>query len=93
MQDAVIVRALRTAIGSFGGALAQTPAHELGATVIRALLDASGVAPEAVDEVILCQVLTAGCGQNPARQAAIAAGLPHATPALTINKVCGSGLK
>ncbi|MEQ8598282.1 MAG: acetyl-CoA C-acyltransferase, partial [Devosia sp.] len=93
MQDAVIVRALRTAIGSFGGALAQMPAHELGATVIRALLEQSGVAPEAVDEIILGQVLTAGCGQNPARQAAIAAGLPHATPAMTINKVCGSGLK
>ena len=93
MQDAVIVRAFRTAIGSFGGALAQTPAHELGATVIRALLQDSGVAPEAVDEVILGQVLTAGSGQNPARQAAIAAGLPHAVPALTINKVCGSGLK
>ncbi len=93
MQDAVIVRAFRTAIGSFGGALAQTPAHELGATVIRALLQDSGVAPEAVDEVILGQVLTSGSGQNPARQAAIAAGLPHAVPALTINKVCGSGLK
>ena len=93
MQDAVIVRAFRTAIGSFGGALAQTPAHELGATVIRALLEHSGVAAQAVDEVILGQVLTAGSGQNPARQAAIAAGLPHAVPALTINKVCGSGLK
>jgi len=93
MQDAVIVRALRTAIGSFGGALAHTPAHELGATVIRALLEDSGVGAEAIDEVILGQVLTAGSGQNPARQAAIAAGLPNSVPALTINKVCGSGLK
>ncbi|MGR8920635.1 MAG: acetyl-CoA C-acetyltransferase [Gammaproteobacteria bacterium] len=93
MQDAVIVGALRTAIGTFGGALATTPAHELGATVIKALLERSNLSPEAVDEVILGQVLTAGSGQNPARQAAIAAGLPQSTPALTINKVCGSGLK
>ncbi len=93
MQDAVIVCALRTAIGTFGGALATIPAHELGACVIRAALDRTGVDPAAVDEVIMGQVLTAGCGQNPARQAAIAAGLPHSTPAMTINKVCGSGLK
>ncbi|MGE0486969.1 MAG: acetyl-CoA C-acetyltransferase [Gammaproteobacteria bacterium] len=93
MTEAVIVAALRTAIGNFGGALAEVPAHELGATVIRGLLDATGIAVDAVDEVIMGQVLSAGCGQNPARQAAIAAGLPHSTPALTINKVCGSGLK
>ncbi|MCB1748013.1 MAG: acetyl-CoA C-acetyltransferase [Gammaproteobacteria bacterium] len=93
MTEAVIVAALRTAIGNFGGALATVPAHELGATVIRGLLEATGVAPAAVDEVIMGQVLAAGCGQNPARQAAVAAGLPYATPALTINKVCGSGLK
>lgn len=93
MQDAVIVAAKRTAIGTFGGSLASVPAHELGAAVIRTLLSDTGVPPEQVDEVILGQVLTAGCGQNPARQAAVAAGLPHGVPALTINKVCGSGLK
>ncbi|SDI20625.1 acetyl-CoA acetyltransferase [Pseudomonas delhiensis] len=93
MQDVVIVAATRTAIGSFQGSLANIPAHELGAIVIRELLQCSGVQPEQVDEVILGQVLTAGAGQNPARQAAIAAGLPHEVPALTLNKVCGSGLK
>lgn len=93
MQDAVIVSAFRTAIGTFGGSLAGVPAPDLGAAVIRALLSDSGVEPAAVDEVILGQVLTAGSGQNPARQAALKAGLPHAVPALTINKVCGSGLK
>ena len=93
MTDIVIAGALRTAIGKFGGTLAKTPAPELGATVIRALLERSGVAPEAISEVILGQVLTAGSGQNPARQASIRAGLPHAVPAMTINKVCGSGLK
>ena len=89
----MIVAATRTAIGSFGGQFAHVPAHELGATVIRALLEQSQIDPAIVDEVILGQVLTAGCGQNPARQAAIHAGLPHAVPALTLNKVCGSGLK
>ncbi|MBB3102606.1 acetyl-CoA C-acetyltransferase [Azomonas macrocytogenes] len=93
MQDVVIVAATRTAIGSFQGALAQIPASELGATVIRALLERTGLAPAEVDEVILGQVLTAGAGQNPARQAAIKAGLPETVPAMTINKVCGSGLK
>ena len=93
MTDIVIVGALRTAIGKFGGTLAKTPAPDLGATVIRALLERSGVRPEAISEVILGQVLTAGSGQNPARQAAIRAGLPHGVPAMTINKVCGSGLK
>ncbi|WP_116423443.1 acetyl-CoA C-acetyltransferase [Pseudomonas citronellolis] len=93
MQDVVIVAATRTAIGAFQGSLANIPAHELGAIVIRELLQRSGVKPEQVDEVILGQVLAAGSGQNPARQAAIAAGLPHAVPALTLNKVCGSGLK
>ena len=92
-DDAVIVAAARTPIGSFGGALANTPAHTLGAAVISALLARSGLDPAQVDEVILGQVLTAGAGQNPARQAALAAGLPHAVPAMTINKVCGSGLK
>ena len=93
LQDVVIVAATRTAIGSFQGTLAHTPATELGATVIRSLLSQSGVAPEQVSEVIMGQVLTAGCGQNPARQAAILAGLPAAVPAMCINKVCGSGLK
>ena len=93
MTDIVIAGALRTAIGKFGGTLARTPAPDLGATVIRALLERSGMKPDAVSEVIMGQVLTAGSGQNPARQASIRAGLPHATPAMTINKVCGSGLK
>jgi len=93
MRDVVIVAAGRTAIGAFNGSLSSLPASELGTTVIKGLLQKSGVAPEQVDEVILGQVLTAGCGQNPARQAAVNAGLPHSTPALTINKVCGSGLK
>ncbi|HMM77701.1 MAG TPA: acetyl-CoA C-acetyltransferase [Gammaproteobacteria bacterium] len=93
MENAVILAARRTAIGAFGGALAELPASQLGASVICALLELSGAAPDTVDEVILGQVLAAGCGQNPARQAAIAAGLPHAVPAYTINKVCGSGLK
>ena len=93
MFDIVIAGARRTAIGKFGGALAKVPAPELGATVIRALLERSGVKPEDVSEVIMGQVLTAGSGQNPARQASIRAGLPHAVPAMTVNKVCGSGLK
>ncbi len=92
-ENIVIVAALRTAVGTFGGSLAGIPAKDLGAAVIKALLEKTGIAPEQVDEVILGQVLTAGTGQNPARQAAIAAGLPHGVPALTINKVCGSGLK
>ncbi|GIZ12260.1 acetyl-CoA C-acetyltransferase [Pseudomonas sp. NCCP-436] len=93
MQDVVIVAATRTAIGSFQGSLADIPAPELGAIVIRRLLEQTGLDGAQVDEVILGQVLTAGSGQNPARQAAIRAGLPHAVPALTLNKVCGSGLK
>ena len=92
-RNVVIVDAARTPIGSFGGSLAGVPGHELGAKVITGLLQRTGLKPELVDEVILGQVLTAGCGQNPARQAAIAAGLPVETPAMTINKVCGSGLK
>ena len=93
MQDVVIVAATRTAVGTFQGALANTPAVELGSLVIRALLNASGIDAALVDEVILGQVLTAGCGQNPARQAALNAGLPHAVSAMTVNKLCGSGLK
>jgi acetyl-CoA C-acetyltransferase len=92
-ENIVIVAAARSAIGSFGGSLAGIPVHELGAKVIAGLLQKTGVKPEQVDEVILGQVLTAGSGQNPARQASIAAGLPVETPAMTINKVCGSGLK
>ena len=93
MTDIVIAGALRTAIGKFGGALAKVPAPELGATVIRALLAQSGVKPEQVSEVILGQVLAAGSGQNPARQALIKSGIPNDVPAMTINVVCGSGLK
>jgi len=93
MTDIVITHALRTGIGKFGGTIAKIPAPELGATVIRALLLQSGIKPEQISEVILGQVLAAGSGQNPARQAAIKAGLPHSVPAMTINKVCGSGLK
>ena len=92
-ENIVIVAAARTAVGSFGGGLAGVAAKDLGATVIKGLLERTGIKAEQVDEVILGQVLTAGAGQNPARQAAIAAGLPYAVPALTINKVCGSGLK
>jgi acetyl-CoA C-acetyltransferase len=93
MTDIVIAGAARTAIGKFGGALAKTPAPELGAIVIQALLARAKLKPEQISEVILGQVLTAGSGQNPARQALIKAGLPPAIPAMTINKVCGSGLK
>ncbi|WP_373975594.1 acetyl-CoA C-acetyltransferase [Chitinibacter sp. SCUT-21] len=93
MTDVVIVAAGRTALGNFSGGLAKVSAPELGATVIRALLEKTGVKPEQVSEVILGNVLTAGLGQNPARQAVRRAGLPDAVPGLTINQVCGSGLK
>jgi len=93
MEDILIVAAGRTAIGKFGGTLAKTPASDLGAHVIRKVLERAGIAPEQVSEVIMGQVLTAATGQNPARQAAIQAGLPDMVPAMTINKVCGSGLK
>jgi acetyl-CoA C-acetyltransferase len=93
MQEVVIVAATRTAIGSFQGALAGIPAVDLGAAVIRRLLQDTQLDGAQVDEVILGHVLTAGAGQNTARQAAIQAGLPVAVPALTLNKVCGSGLK
>lgn len=93
MTDIVIAAALRTAIGKFGGTIAKTPAPELGATVIRALLAKTNLKPDQISEVILGQVLAAGSGQNPARQALIKAGLPVSIPAMTINKVCGSGLK
>jgi acetyl-CoA C-acetyltransferase len=93
MKEVVIVAATRTAIGSFQGSLANVSAVDLGAAVIRQLLAQTGLNPAEVDEVIMGQVLTAGAGQNPARQAAIKAGLPFAVPAMTLNKVCGSGLK
>ena len=93
MKPVVIVAAKRTAIGKFGGSLAKITAPDLGAVVLRALLEQTGVAGEAIDEVILGQVLTAGAGQNPARQTVIKAGLPNSVSAMTINKVCGSGLK
>jgi len=93
MTDVVIVAAGRTAVGKFGGTLAKIPAADLGAHVIRALLARTGLKPEQISEVILGQVLTAGVGQNAARQALIKAGLPDMCPAMTINKVCGSGLK
>jgi acetyl-CoA C-acetyltransferase len=92
-ENAVIVAALRTPVGSFGGGLSSLSATELGTIVVRALLERTGLSPEQVDEVILGQVLTAGSGQNPARQTTLAAGLPHKVSAMTINKVCGSGLK
>jgi acetyl-CoA C-acetyltransferase len=93
MEEIVIVGAARTAIGKFGGSLASVPAAKLGAHVIRKALERAGVSPDQVSEVIMGQVLTAAVGQNPARQAAIWAGLPDMVPAMTINKVCGSGLK
>ncbi|MFC0711772.1 acetyl-CoA C-acetyltransferase [Azorhizophilus paspali] len=93
MKEVVIVAATRTAVGSFQGSLASIPAAELGAAVIRRLLEQTKLDGGQVDEVILGQVLTAGVGQNPSRQAVIKAGLPYTVPAMTLNKVCGSGLK
>ncbi|UTW03498.1 acetyl-CoA C-acetyltransferase [Amphritea atlantica] len=93
MRDVVVVAAGRTAVGSFNGSLASVSASDLGAAVIKGLLEKSGISGDQIDEVILGQVLTAGCGQNPARQATVNAGLPIEVSAMTINKVCGSGLK
>jgi len=93
MRNVVIVAAVRTAVGSFSGALASIPAVELGRTVIEAVIERSGIAKTDIDEVILGQVLQGGCGQNPTRQAAIYAGLPDTVPSYTVNKLCGSGLK
>src|SRR5258706_3537611 len=93
MEDIFIVGAARTPIGKFAGALAKTPASELGALVIRNVLERARVPAEQVSEVIMGQVLTAGIGQNAARQAAIKAGIPFMVPSMTINKVCGSGLQ
>ncbi|MCL4168183.1 UNVERIFIED_CONTAM: hypothetical protein GTU68_027498, partial [Idotea baltica] len=92
-EDIVIVAAGRTAVGNFSGSLASVPASTLGANVIKGLVAQTGIDPASVDEVIMGDVLTAGLGQNPARQAVIEAGLPESVPAMTINKVCGSGLK
>ncbi|MCK8516188.1 acetyl-CoA C-acetyltransferase [Methylonatrum kenyense] len=93
MQDVVIVAAGRSPVGSFNGALASLSGAQIGAQVLKAVLERTGVQPDQVDEVILGQVLTAGVGQNPARQTTLLAGLPDTTPAMTVNKVCGSGLK
>jgi acetyl-CoA C-acetyltransferase len=92
-NEVVIAGAVRTAIGTFGGAFVDTPATQLGATVLKEALSRAGVQPDQVDEVIMGNVLSAGLGMNPARQAAIAAGIPDSVPATTVNKVCGSGLK
>ncbi len=93
MEEVVIVAATRTAVGKFGGTIAKVPAAELGAHVIRGLVAQTGIDPQLISEVIMGQVLAAGVGQNPARQAVIKAGLPDMVPGMTINKVCGSGLK
>ena len=93
MRDIAILAATRTAIGAFQGGLSTLPAQALGAQLIQAILKDTGITPEQIDEVILGQILTAGSGQNPARQAAVQAGLPHEVPSMTINKLCGSGLK
>ena len=93
MDDVVIVAALRTGVGKFGGTIGKIPTTELGAKVISALLAKTGVKPDTISEVLMGQVLTAAAGQNPARQASIRAGISHMVPAMTINKVCGSGLK
>ncbi|OGV73498.1 MAG: acetyl-CoA acetyltransferase [Lentisphaerae bacterium RIFOXYB12_FULL_65_16] len=93
MREVVIVGAVRTAIGKFGGAFADTLVTELGATVVREALRRAGVAPDAVNEVILGHVLQAGSGLNPARQVLLKAGIPQSVPAFTVNKVCASGLK
>ena len=93
MEEVVIVAAGRTAVGSFGGSLSNFPASDLGAHVVKGLLTRSGLKPDQIDEVIMGQVLQAGAGQNPARQAGLKAGLPETVSAMTINQVCGSGLK
>jgi len=92
-DDVVIVSATRTPVGAFNGVFASMPAHELGKTAIKAALDRAGVEPARVSEVIMGQILTAGQGQNPARQASIAAGVPVETPAWGVNQLCGSGLR
>jgi acetyl-CoA C-acetyltransferase len=93
MSEVVIVAAARTAVGKFGGTIAKVSAADLGAHVIKGLVSNTGIDPALISEVLMGQVLTAGVGQNAARQAVIKAGLPDMVPAMTINKVCGSGLK
>ena len=93
MKEVYIVSAVRTPIGSFGGALASVPATKLGATAIKAAIEKSGVKPEDVDEVFMGNVISANLGQAPARQAALFAGIPNKVPCTTINKVCSSGMK
>lgn len=93
MREAVIAAARRTAIGTFNGGLSSMPAHRLGATVLKDIITRTGIDPARIDEVIMGQILTAGCGQGVARQAGIAAGIPHEVPATTVNKLCGSGMK
>jgi len=93
MSDVFILSAARTPIGKFGGGLSTVPATKLGSVAIRAAVERAGVAPERIDEVFMGQVIQAGAGQAPARQAALGAGLPNGVGATTINKVCGSGLK
>src|ERR1700751_5282370 len=93
MQEPVIVSAVRTPVGTFGGAFADVPATELGAHAVRAAIERAGIDPNQIDEVLLGCVLQAGLGQNPARQTALAAGIPKEVPATTINMLCGSGLK
>ena len=92
MEDIVIVSAVRTPVGKFGGSLAKIPATELGSIVVREAIARAGLQPDQIGEVIMGQVLAAGAGQNPARQAMMKAGVAKETPALTINAVCGSGL-
>src|SRR5437588_9047416 len=92
-DDVVIVSAARTPVGSFNGAFATTPAHDLGAIAIKAALERAGIEPGRVSEVIMGQILTAAQGQNPARQASIAAGIPVESPAWGVNQLCGSGLR
>src|SRR3954465_11459371 len=93
MSDIVIVSPARTPVGSFSGALASLPAHELGKIAIQAAIERAGIAPADVDEVIMGQVLQAGAGQGPARQAAVNAGIPVESPAWSLNQLCGSGLR
>ena len=93
MDEVVIVAAARTGVGKFGGALSKIAASDLGAHIIKGLVAKTGIDPAQISEVIMGQVLTAGCGQNPARQAVIKSGLPDMVPAFTVGKVCGSGLK
>src|SRR5215204_4708558 len=92
MSDIVIVSAARTPVGSFNGALAAIPAHELGKVAIQAAVERAGISAADVDEVIMGQVLQAGAGQGPARQAAVNAGVPVESPAWSLNQLCGSGL-